>query len=360
MKMAFLAAAVVLAPAAHAQYNRVPGAARVLPAMSLPAAAVLSPLRAPTLGALAAPSLRPSAPVLAPMASPIAAPAVGLPAAAALPAAPVAKAPVSDSLSGIVSAVDAAKAGPSGVERAGLTLGNFFDAGGFGRGSGPEAFRPPDGREDRRINAALQALGRSPVGLSVYQHVYQKHGSALSIKVDDDRNASYDARLVREDGRPVLYLTESLVNGPVEATAAFIAREFADLYFEDFPVSAERAYMSYGVMTRTFAEMTNSDLASNGYAWDHSRDRYDGGAYVLQRYYGSWKEATQSRDPRASAFFRFLQSIDDSNADPRAKLSLRQQYDRGLISYSTYRQMRDYFDGIVRSEVDWLGNTGRW
>lgn len=357
MKMAFLAAAFALAPAAHAQYLRAPAQLRAVPMLAMPAAPAFSPLRAPTLGALAAPSMLPAAPVLSPPAASLAAPAGGMP-AAALPEAPTAKAPVSDSLSGIVSAVDAAKAGPSGVERAGLTLSNFFDA--AGGGSGPQAFRPPDGREDRRINAALQALGRSPVGLSVYQHVYQKHGSALSIKVDDDRNASYDARLKFEDGRPVLYLTESLVNGPAEATAAFIAREFADLYFESFPASAERAYMSYGVMTRAFAEMTNSDLASNGYAWDHSRDRYDGGAYVLQRYYGSWKEATQSGDPRASAFFRFLQSIDDSNIDPRAKLSLRQQYDRGLISYSTYRQMRDYFDGIVRSEVDWLGNTGRW
>ena len=59
-------------------------------------------------------------------------------------------------------------------------------------------------------------------------------------------------------------------------------------------------------------------------------------------------------------FFRFVQGGDDSNTEPRAKLSLRQQYAQGLIGYSEYRRMSDYFRQSVRSETSWLSNTGRW
>ncbi len=47
------------------------------------------------------------------------------------------------------------------------------------------------------------------------------------------------------------------------------------------------------------------------------------------------------------------------NSDARSKLSLREQYDRGLISYSTYREMDQYFSTIVTSEVNWLNGSGR-
>ncbi len=242
-------------------------------------------------------------------------------------------------------------------------LNALFDA-----AAGPSALdiRPPDGSEDRRINRALQALGNTPVGLSVYRAVYQKYGANLTIRVDDDRNASYDARVSRENGRPVLDLTESLVdNNSAEAVAAYIAREMADLYYEDFPVSAERGFLSYSVMVRAYAEMTNSDLSAYGYAWDTQRDQKASGTPVIQRYYGSWKTAVQDtgrgwgQSIQQSEFFRFIQTRDDSNIEPRSKLSLRQQYDRGLISRSQYNEMIGYFNSITRSEIQWISDSGR-
>ena len=161
-------------------------------------------------------------------------------------------------------------------------------------------------------------------------------------------------------------LTESLVGRQSpEAVAAYMAREFSDLYFESFPASAERGYMSYSNMARVFADLTGSGRAADGYWWNRAKDQASGGAYAMERYYGSWREAVQDdyygrRRIQDSPFFGFLKGRDDSNTEPRAKLSLREQYDRGLIGYAQFRQMADYFDSIVVSERSWLNSTGRW
>ncbi|MFH2201973.1 MAG: hypothetical protein ABIJ96_02555 [Elusimicrobiota bacterium] len=246
-------------------------------------------------------------------------------------------------------------------------LGELFD-GLKGRGanavSGTADFRPPNGPEDRRINRALARLADSPVGLDLYTYVYQNYN--LEIMVDDDRNASYDARLDRGSGRDILYLTRSLVNNESkEVVAAYIAREMSDLYFETFPESAERGYMAYSNMVRVFAELTDSGLARYGHWWDTGKDQRVDGAYAMERYYGSWKEAVHDyyyagRSIQRSPFFGFLKQSDDSNAGSASHRSLSERYRRGEITYRRYYEMKDYFKRMVDSETEWIGDTGRW
>jgi hypothetical protein len=255
-----------------------------------------------------------------------------------------------------------------GMEPAHAQSGRMFD--GLGQLSVREfadmlAFRPPSWSEDKRINGALKRLADSPIGLDIYKYVYENHKD-LRILVDDDRKASYDARLAREKGKPVLYLTQSLLERQSpEVVASYMAREMSDLYFDAFPVSAERGYLAYSNMARTYAELTGSGLGRRGYWWDTARDQWTGEAYAMQRYYGSWKEAVENAyrygyDVRDSAFFRFLKGRDDSNTDPQAKLSLRELYYKGRISYQQYQEMGRYFDTFVGSEKSWMTDSGRW
>lgn len=287
-------------------------------------------------------------------------PAVVLP-AVAQPAVQ-AQAPVRAALAETVHSIaDAKTSGRPGAVSA--AAANLFD--GLKAKGAVNAVRMPDWSEDRRINSAIGLLNRSAIGRDLYAQVYQNH-SDLRIEVDDRPGANYDARLVRENGRKVLYLTETLVDRQTpEVVAAYLAREFSDLYFESFPASAERGYMAYSNMTRVFAELTGSGLSRDGYWWNRSKDQYTDGAYAMERYYGSWREAVQQdyygqRAVRNSPFFNFLKGRDDSNADGRAKMSLREQYDRGLIPYQTWRDMDQYFTTIVNSERDWLNSSGRW
>ena len=332
-------------------------------ALPLPPGLMFAPLTAPlvTPRFMLAPSplaLSPVLPAPAPLTPTLR--AAALPAAAA-PAKAVA-APVRAALEETVRAV--AQAAPSQrSQAASAASGALFD-GLKARGSA-NAVRMPDWSEDRRINEAIQTLNRSAIGRDLYGHVYQNHRD-LRIEVDDGPGANYDARLVLSGGRKVLYLTESLVNRQSpEVVAAYLAREMSDLYFRSFPVSAERSYMAYSNMTRVFAELTDSGLAHNGYSWNRSKDQYTDGVYAMERYYGSWREAVQQdyagqRIIRLSPFFTFLKSRDDSNAEWGSKLTLREQYERGRINYSTYREMDQYFLSIVSSEVTWLNGSGRW
>lgn len=305
----------------------------------------------------------PTVPMLKPTLPTVAVPAVAAvqPAAAAAGAV-AAQAPVRAALAQTVASIaDAKPSRRSGVE---TSASNALFDGLKSRGA-VNAVRTPDWAEDRRINAAIALLNQSSIGRDLYAQIYQNHQD-LRIEVDDRPGANYDARLVLENGRKVLYLTESLVDRQSsEVVAAYLAREMSDLYFQSFPASAERGYMAYSNMTRVFAELTRSGLARDGYWWNRSKDQYSDGAYAMERYYGSWREAVQQdyagqRNIRNSPFFTFLKGRDDSNADGRAKLSLREQYDRGLISYATYREMDQYFSTIVNSEVNWLNSSGRW
>ncbi len=242
-------------------------------------------------------------------------------------------------------------------------LGKLFDKNLPG-GDRTVDFRPPNPGEDRRINAALQALSRSSIGLNVYKLVYEKYRGGLTLHIDDAPGADYDARVSFQDGRPRIDLTLSLINrASPEAAAAYIGREMSDLYYGDIPASAERGYLAYGNMVRIFAELTNSDLNAYGNAWDQAKDQNSGGVFVIQRYYGSWKAAVRAAerggDIRETDFFRFLRTTDDSNTEARSKLSLREQYQRGMIDYETYRQMTNYFNERVSGEARWLERTGR-
>lgn len=342
-------------PAAVAALNRsalpLPPGALFMPALG---SSLTTPRFALTPTPLAFAPTLPAVPVLKAALPQVALPAVARPAVAA--------APVRAALAETVRTIADAKA----TERPGAVsaaAANLFD--GLKARGAANAVRMPDWSEDRRINGAIQTLNRSAIGRDLYAQVYQNH-SDLRIEVDDRPGANYDARLVRENGRKVLYLTEALVDRQSpEVLAAYLAREFSDLYFESFPASAERGYMAYSNMTRVFAELTGSGLARDGYWWNRGKDQYSDGAYAMERYYGSWREAVQQdyygqRSVRNSPFFNFLKGRDDSNADGRAKLSLREQYDRGMIDYRTYREMDQYFTTIVNSERDWLNSSGRW
>lgn len=233
-------------------------------------------------------------------------------------------------------------------------LRRFFDAG-AGAAADEIGAMSFSGYLDPRVSNALEALGRTAVGLSVYREIYNKYGGTLQLRVDSDPNASYDTRLVWEGGNPVIQLSDKLVRRESrEFVASFIAREMAQLYYGSFPESVERDYLAHSVLVRSYAEMTNSDI--RGGWWDTRRDRWQNGRYAMQSYYGSWKEAVNDYFRRGgriqdSPFFRFLQG---SNGR-----TLEQLYHSGSINYQTYGQMSDYFRQIAQSEVDWIGSTGR-
>ncbi|TBR24514.1 hypothetical protein EPO15_03905 [bacterium] len=364
MRLALIAALLASAPA---QAGPVVTAALGRSALPLPPGMLF----APTLSSYSTPrfaltptplALRatlPSVPTLTPTLPRVALPAV---AAVAAPTAVAAQTPVRAALAATVASIADAK--PSQRPAAASAAASALFDGLKSRGA-VNAIRTPDWSEDRRINAAIALLNRSEIGRDLYAQVYRNHQD-LRIEVDDRPGANYDARLVVEAGRKTLYLTESLVDRQSpEVVAAYLAREMSDLYFESFPASAERGYMAYSNMTRVFADLSGSGKARDGYWWNRAKDQYTDGAYAMERYYGSWREAVQqdyagTRRLRDSAFFNFLKGRDDSNAEGRSKMSLREQYDRGLISYSTYREMDQYFSTIVNSEVNWLNGSGRW
>ena len=318
---------------------------RVLPALSRPSAPALT-LRVPAAAASASSALRFAAPTLtagpalAPALTPsgLSAPALAPALVPAAPPVPVAHAKTKDD-SGL-KRLPAAAIAPN-------ALGALYD--GSRSAANEEAMRPTNPWEDHRIGRAVAALNRSAVGRDVYAAVYRDWGSQLRMEVDDAASANYDARLEWREGRPVLKLTESLLRRSDEAIGAYIVRELSDLYYRGVPSSAERGYLSYGAMIQTFAETAR--------AWEPD----------FQRYYGSWKEAVKGVNSGAYAelsdapFFRdFLMTIDDSNTEARAKLSLRQQLDRGYITWSEYKQYRAYARTMTTSYVNWLVNKGYW
>ncbi len=320
----------------------------------------------PTLPTI--PMLTPTLPNVAMPAVAVAQPALIAPAAApALSAVErvTAQTPVRAALTQTAASIAEAKPSQRASVEASATSALFDGLKSRGAVNAVEPQRTPDWWEDQRINRAIELLNQSPIGRDLYAQIYANHRD-LRIQIDETPGANYDARLVRADGQKVLYLTKALANNQsAEVVAAYLAREMSDLYFESFPASAERGYMAYSNMTRVFAELTGSGLARQGYWWNRTKDQRVDGTYAMERYYGSWREAVQQDYSgrtrlRDSAFFNFLKGRDDSNPEGRAKLSLREQYDRGLISYSTYREMDQYFSTIVNSEVNWLNGSGRW
>lgn len=372
-------------------------AARSATVAPAPLAGFRAPLLAPSFGApsLIAPSLNldaglpASLPTLeaglpalsATAASPLASVAPSAPAKAsaaprtlkALPGSPAAaspinrKNPVRASLS--AQAEKTAPQAAKGLTAARLDAGRLFDGTGDLRRAVNAAdardWRNPDWSEDRRINRALETLYRSASGTDLYNDIRRNHAQ-LRIRVDTDRNSNYDARMRWEDGNPVLYLTESLVdNESKEAVAAYIAREFTDLYFNDFPASVELNYVAHGTMLRVFAELTDSGRARYGYWWDRSKDQRVGNAYAMESYYGSWKKAVYEKvrdgvDVGRSEFFEYLRDQDLSNKDPNSRKTLRQHYREGNLTYDQYRRFARQFADLTEAEAAWFGDTGRW
>jgi hypothetical protein len=128
-----------------------------------------------------------------------------------------------------------------------------------------------------------------------------------------------------------------------------MTRELADLYYRNFPASAERGYLSYAAMLQTFAETAR--------AWEPD----------LERYFLSWKDAVKNhyyrRYPRLedSPFFRdFLMTVDDSNAEPAAKLTIAEQYRRRMMTLGEYHANESYIRALHQSHVDWLRGRGWW
>ena len=250
-----------------------------------------------------------------------------------------------------------------------FNAGRLFDGTGNHRGlvnaADAQSWRNPDWSEDRRINRALRSLYDSETGSALYNDV-RSNQPDLRIRVDTARDSYYDARMRWEDGNPVLYLTESLVdNESKEALAAYIAREFTDLYFIDFPASVEMNYLAHGSMLRVFAELTDSGRSRYNYWWDQSKDQRVGDSYAFESYYGSWKTAAYNKERfgtavRRSEFFRYLKNQDISNKDPNSSKTIHQHYQNGDISYSTYRRFAKQFGELTDAEASWFGDTGRW
>ncbi len=283
------------------------------------------------------------------------------PGSAAAPANPGLRQGLSKSVAGVRKA--------KGVQAKGGFLNRIFDG---IRNLADAAFavdtertRPPDWYEDRRIDAAFRRLMESPIGLDMYTYIYENYGDSMEIKVDDSRGADYDARLVYERGIPVIQLTESLVdNESSEMIAAYVARELTELYMRDFPESAERNYMAFSNMGRVFAELTDSGRSRYGYWWDTGKDKHSGEAYVMERFYGSWKEAVTDnynygKRIQDSPFFKYLKEWGGDNIGRDSKLTLWQLYRRGRITGRKYREMRDYINQFVDTEQSWLNDTGR-
>lgn len=370
MRLALVAALLASAPA-HA--GPVTTAALGRSALPLPPGMLFMP----TLSSFATPRFAltpspvafrptlPSVPMLTPTLPNVAMPAAVVAQPALLSPAAAAATPVRAALTQTAASIAEAKPSQRASVEASATSALFDGLKSRGAVNAVEPQRVPDRWEDQRINRAIELLNQSAIGRDLYAQIYSNHQD-LRIQIDDAPGASYDARLVQGNGQKVLYLTKDLVDRQSpEVVAAYLAREMSDLYFASYPASAERGYMAYSNMTRVFAELTGSGLARQGYWWNRSKDQYTGGAYAMERYYGSWREAVQQDYSgrtrlRDSAFFNFLKGRDDSNAGGQSKLSLREQYDRGLISYSTYREMDQYFSTIVNSEVNWLNGSGRW
>lgn len=343
-----------------------PASARVMtavPRIAGPAAVPFGALARPTLGV---PSLSPTAsllpaPSLAPTLSPLAAAPSLLPALmpAPLAAAPAAaEAPKAQaSLAAAGAALAAPNADQAAVSRrtfdAALAAPN--DAPSFGDLSGgAPSFREADHYENGRIANAVGLLSpsRTPIGADLYAKAYNDFGASLLVRVDDDRHANYDARLYWQNGAPVLSLTQDLLrNGSDAVIASFLVRELSHLYYREFPDSAERSWMAHSAMVRTFAEITGSN---RGW-WDYHSDLNRNGREVMRSFYDSWTDAlSRGNDPRHGTYFSWLKTGSDSKSGPNASLSLREQYERGLIGYGTYRQMDQYFGSLIDSERRWL------
>lgn len=245
----------------------------------------------------------------------------------------------------------APKGKAAGTAKAMDALRAGFDA---GRAAEPGGVSWFGGEIDPRIARAVQTMGGSAVGLSIYQEIYKNYGSTLRLETDRDPSANYDARLTWRGDQPVIQVTETLLNRESdEFAAAKIARAMAELYYKDFPASAEREYLTHAAMNQTFAELTGSGTRN---WWDARKDRWEDGRSHVQAHYGSWKESLQLRKDRRqpvqdSTYFRWLGN---------GKASLSDLHNRGTISWSTYNQMSRYFDGIIQSQTSWLSNTGRW
>lgn len=340
----------------------VPASARVMtavPRLAGPAAVPFGALARPTLGV---PSLSPTAsllpsPSLAPTLSLAPAPSLlPAPALTAFPAA--AEAPTAKgSLEAAGAALAAPRADQAAVSRrtfdAALAAPN--DAPSFGGLSGgAPSFREADHYENGRIAAAVGLLSpsRTPIGADLYAKAYNDFGASLLVRVDDDRRAGYDARLYWQDGRPVLSLTQDLLRRGSDAViASFLVRELSHVYYREFPDSAERSWMAHSAMVRTFAEITGS----NRRWWDYQSDLNRDGREVMRSFYDSWTDAlARGTDPRHGTYFQWLKTGSDSKSGPNAALSLREQYDRGLIGWGAYRQMDQYFGSLVDSERRWL------
>lgn len=209
---------------------------------------------------------------------------------------------------------------------------------------------------DPRIARAVGAMAGSAVGLSIYQEVYNKHAATLRLETDTAWNANYDARLVWRGNAPVIQVTETLLNRESDAfIASKIAKAMAEVYYKDFPASAEREYLVHAAMIQTFADLTGS---GTGNRWDDRSDRWKDGRSETQAHYASWKESLQLKNDRGqdiqnSTYFRWI-------GGQNGQMSLWDQLRLGRISRSAYNQMSSYFNSVTRSETDWLRNTGRW
>jgi hypothetical protein len=348
-----------------------PASARVIasvPRIAGPSAVPFGALARPTLGV---PSLSPTAsllpsPSLAPTLSPLAAAPSLLPAPSLAPSALVAPAALAapaaadaPSAKGALTAAGAALAAPN-ADQAAVSRKTFdagfaaaSDAPSFGPHDAP-SFRAPDHYENQRIGYAVGLLNqsRTPIGADLYAKAYNDYGARLQVLVDDRPGQRYDAKLYWRDGAPVLSLTRDLLSrGSDAVVASLLVRELSHLYYRDFPDSAERSWMAHSAMVRTFAEITGSGRAW----WDYHSDLNRDGRELVKAFYDSWTDAlSRGSDPRHGTFFGWLKTGSDSKSGPNAGLSLREQYERGFITWTQYRQMDQYFGTLIDSERRWL------
>lgn len=354
-----LALAAGLPNAAHAQTRfglpAAPGTPVIVGPVMTPAL-TLTPAVTPLSGLSSVAPLSLGTPLtLAPVAGLTPARAAALPVASgagplATGAAPSRKATSRGNLRALAASV-APKGRNAGTAKTMDALRAGFDA---GRAAEPGGVSWFGGDIDPRISRAVQAMGGSAVGLSIYQEIYRNYAATLRLETDRDPSASYDARLTWRGDQPVIQVTDTLLSRESDQfAAAKIAKAMAELYYKDFPASAEREYLTHAAMNQTFAELTGSGTNNR---WDSRRDRWEDGRSHVQAHYGSWKESLQLKHDRyqkiqSSTYFKWLGN---------GKASLEDLYNRGSLSWSQYNQMKDYFDGVVRSQTDWLRNTGRW
>ncbi len=343
--MRHIAAPRSVAPAAVLPLGALPRPTLLAPAMSLtPSFGLTTPNLTAAPSALSAPAL-----TLTPSALP-------LPAAVAAPAAadaPMAKASL-DSAAAALAAPNADQANASRQAFDAMKLGapndSPFSSLGESLDGGRIGFRQADSSESRRLASAVQLLSRSPVGLEMYERVYGQH-NRLEFLIDSDPAANYDAKLTWRGGVPVVALSQDIMRRGSDAlVAALLIRELSHLYYSGFPDSTERSWMAYSAMTRTFAEITNS-----GYSyWDHRNDLSREGRYLMQSFFQSWGAAARETYPRQGSFFNWLKTGTQTKSGPRSNMSLREQYNRGLITWSQLTEMDRYFDTLLESERYWL------